>query len=365
MLFRSQDFGISWFGNASFEVCRSFIYRTVIPLTGRRECTNRDRCFVRAFTVSDHASKKKGDMKSLLTTILLATTVGLGLTATRASATPESTPAVMQTTAKASSARLIVMAGVTGAQSGFTVDWVAKSVYDALGDFPPATDANFHTGNFVGVPVWVVQGTSGDFTLPPTAWQAVELGELFDESGVKTTATDELSASTDYVIRIKANGGVTYSESAPSAPLVVSTSAQQQNCTFTQGYWKNHTSVWPSGPITLGTVSYTPAQLLSIFNKPAGGNGLIILAHQLIAAKLNIMNGADASSIASTIASADALIGGLICPPVGSGFLTPASVNSLATNLDNYNNGLVGPGHCGTTAAAASTWGSIKSLYRK
>ena len=304
-------------------------------------------------------------MKSILTTSLLAITVGLCLTGTRASATPEATPAIMQTTGNSSSARLIVMAGVTGAQGGFTVDWVEKSVYDALGDFPAATDPAYHTGNFVGVPVWIVQGTSGDFTLPPTQWQLIALGELFDESGVKTSATDELAPATDYVVRVTANANSSFTASAPTAPVVISTTSQVQNCTYTQGYWKNHTSAWPSGSIKLGTVTYTPAQLLSILNKSAGGNGLIILAHQLIAAKLNIMNGANSSAVASTITAADALIGGLICPPVGSGSLSPSSTNSLATTLDNYNNGLVGPGHCGDTPAGASSWGSIKSMYRK
>jgi len=304
-------------------------------------------------------------MKSLATKLLLATVLASALLGTRAYADPESVPAVMQASAKASSARIIVMAGVTGAQSGFTVDWVQKSVYDLTGDFPAAGDPALHTSDFVGVPVWIVQGTSGDFTLPPTKWQAIELGELFDESGIVTSATDELDASTDYVIRVKAKASAGYSESAPTAPMVVTTSAHQQNCTFTQGYWKNHPNAWPGGTIKLGTVTYTQAQLLSIFNQPAGGNGLIILAHQLIAAKLNILNGADGSSVASTIAAADAQIGSLVVPPVGNGYLTPASVNANATTLDNFNNGLIGPGHCGTTPVTATTWGSIKSVYRK
>jgi hypothetical protein len=304
-------------------------------------------------------------MKSLATKLLLATLLASTFAGTRAFATPESVPAVMQLSAKESSARIIIMAGVTGAEGGFTVDWVQKSVYDALGDFPPAGDAALHSSDFIGVPVWIVQGSSGDFTLPPTKWQAVELGELFDESGIATTSTGELDASTDYVIRVKAKASAGYTESAPTAAMVVTTATHVQNCTFTQGYWKNHPAVWPSGNVTLGTVSYTPAQLLAIFNQPAAGNGLLILAHQLIAAKLNIMNGADGSSVASTIIAADALIGGLVVPPVGSGFLSPASVNSLATTLDNFNNGLIGPGHCGTTPATVTTWGAIKSVYRR
>ena len=122
-------------------------------------------------------------------------------------------------------------------------------------------------------------------------------------------------------------------------------------CTYTQGFWKNHyADSWPasvvSGGLTLGTVSYTAAELESIFTTPPAGNGLVILAHQLIAAKLNIANGANGSAVAAAIAAADAMIGGLVVPPVGGGSLAPSATGALTTTLDNYNNGLTGPGHC-------------------
>ena len=37
---------------------------------------------------------------------------------------------------------------------------------------------------------------------------------------------------------------------------------------------------------------------------------------------------------------------------------------ALASLLDDYNNGEIGPGHCGTVPAAPTTWGSLKSTYR-
>jgi hypothetical protein len=93
-------------------------------------------------------------------------------------------------------------------------------------------------------------------------------------------------------------------------------------------------------------VSYTDLQLLSIFNTPAQGNGLLSLAHQLIAAKLNIANGADGTSVAAAIAAADALIGNLVIPPAGAGSLPSSATSSLTGTLDSFNNGLIGPGHC-------------------
>jgi hypothetical protein len=115
-------------------------------------------------------------------------------------------------------------------------------------------------------------------------------------------------------------------------------------CTLSQGYWKNHAGEWPVSSLTLGSVSYNQSQLLSILGLPVGGNGLISLAHQLIAAKLNIAKGADGSAVSAAITAADSLIGSLV---VGSGdYLSPATTSALVETLDNYNTGVIGPGHC-------------------
>ena len=83
----------------------------------------------------------------------------------------------------------------------------------------------------------------------------------------------------------------------------------------------------------------TKQQLLDILHQPVRGNGLVSLAHQLIAAKLNIAAGADPSCIEETIAEADALIGDLVVPPVGDGYLAPADVSALVETLTDYNEG--------------------------
>jgi hypothetical protein len=119
-------------------------------------------------------------------------------------------------------------------------------------------------------------------------------------------------------------------------------------CTLTQGFWKNHPEDWPVTTLTLGTVSYSQTDLLKILNQPVKGNGLVSLAHQLIAAKLNIANSASGTVISATIAAADAKIGALVVPPIGTGSLSTSSVGGLVTGLDQFNNGLAagGPGHC-------------------
>jgi hypothetical protein len=95
--------------------------------------------------------------------------------------------------------------------------------------------------------------------------------------------------------------------------------------------------------LQLGNVTYNKQQLLSILQRPMRGNGLVQLAHQEIPAKLNIANGADGSCIARTLADIDALIGDLVIPPVGDGFLRPSGVSRI---LMQYNAGALCAPRC-------------------
>ncbi len=127
-------------------------------------------------------------------------------------------------------------------------------------------------------------------------------------------------------------------------------------CTFTQGYWKTHgppgcvngnnTNQWPVASLMLGNVNYTNIQLCSILQQAVAGNGLISMSHQLIAAKLNVANGADNSVVGATIAAADALIGNLIVPPVGGGFLSTATTSAFNDILAAFNEGKLNVPHC-------------------
>jgi hypothetical protein len=130
-----------------------------------------------------------------------------------------------------------------------------------------------------------------------------------------------------------------------------------EGCTRTQGFWGSSPAGQAllvqlvPGTLTLGTTAYTAAQLDDILDKPTQGNALLILAHQLIAARLNVLAGADDSAIAATLTAADAAIGGLVIPPVGSDFVAPntqlgQTMVSLATTLASYNEGDLNVPHC-------------------
>ncbi|MBV9792040.1 MAG: hypothetical protein JOZ51_27895, partial [Chloroflexi bacterium] len=126
------------------------------------------------------------------------------------------------------------------------------------------------------------------------------------------------------------------------------------NCTYTIGYWKNHAEDWPANSLTLGGVTYTKAQLLNILNTPPRGDATYIVAHQLIAVKLNIASGADPSAIAATVTAAD---NWLRANPLGSNPSGSARDQGVALGqkLDDYNNGVIGPGHCGDEPSPTPT----------
>src|SRR5262249_36563852 len=81
---------------------------------------------------------------------------------------------------------------------------------------------------------------------------------------------------------------------------------------LTQGFWKNHPSAWKVTSLTIGGTSYTQNQLIQILQTPTGGNAALILAHQLIAAMLNVANGAaESGTTAAKIADASTLLNGI------------------------------------------------------
>jgi len=247
---------------------------------------------------------------------------------------------------------LRVCAGASGAPAGFSVQWMdASALAAAAGAWPEYTGSEFCKASFSG------NAASSRFPLAPDACTDVEIGNLFDEEpGVSFTCNDDLKCGTQYAFRSFAHGTSTAKRSEFTETFLAETAAcgSVGGCTFTQGYWKTHHPLpeahkiidWPLASMDLGLVSYDVPQLVTIFHTPAKGNGLIALAHQLEAAKLNIANGADGSAVAAAISDADALIGSLVVPTVGTDYLAPSLTSALTNTLASYNEGGIGPGHC-------------------
>jgi len=274
------------------------------------------------------------------------------------------TPAIDAGVAGHAKQTITITAGPSGLPNGFAIWWMDRSTYLESGGVWPA-DETAATGaaDFTGQPTLNTFG--GQFTtfkLGPNQTILVEVGDLLQETGVEGTKSELEYGETYYftAFGLDENG----SAASDLSVTVSGTTTSSTNCTYTQGYWKNHEEAVPVGSLTLGTVNYTAAEFDAILEESVSGNGLVSLAHQLIAGKLNIANGADPSAASAAIAAADALIGGLVVPPIGGGYLAPSSTSSLIQTLDDYNNGVIGPGHCGVVPTQESTWGGIKSLYR-
>jgi hypothetical protein len=131
------------------------------------------------------------------------------------------------------------------------------------------------------------------------------------------------------------------------------------NCTFTQGYYKNHESYTAGvlsgnagttyidalGKLIIGSYHLSAAQVDDILGAAVGhgynAGGVtftkdqLSMIHQLITAELNIAGGAAPASIVATITDANNYVGA-----------SKTQLSSWTNTLDNFNQGKNGPGHC-------------------
>lgn len=78
-------------------------------------------------------------------------------------------------------------------------------------------------------------------------------------------------------------------------------------CTYPRPYWMRHRDAWPVPELVLGAVRYDQDQLLDLLRQPPRGDVTLLLARQLIAAKLNLAAGAD-QTIVPMVEAADAYL---------------------------------------------------------
>jgi len=137
-----------------------------------------------------------------------------------------------------------------------------------------------------------------------------------------------------------------------------------EGCSLTIGFWKTHAGFGPQPdhltqflPIWLGTAGGSRSMnvnnvqiaydilVMKTYGVPS--NGITKLYAQMLAAKLNIANGASGGAIASTISAADAWLANHSWTEWSSlSKNAQKQVLGWMSKFDNYNNGLIGPGHC-------------------
>lgn len=137
-----------------------------------------------------------------------------------------------------------------------------------------------------------------------------------------------------------------------------------EGCTRSIGYWKNHAGfgpqpdvVTPLLPVWLGTEdgsesievadAATAVDILQMRTYGHPSNGITKLYAQLLAARLNIENGADDEDVADVIDDADEFLAENSWEDWDD---LPGEDRSMVLDwkdaLDDYNNGITGPGHC-------------------
>src|SRR5207247_10614810 len=125
-------------------------------------------------------------------------------------------------------------------------------------------------------------------------------------STTSSTATPQPATSTT----TSTTSTTTTEPSITTTTSSTTTTIPGNTCPLGQAFWKNHPSAWLVR--TLGSQTYSEKELLTVLTTaPRNGSGndaSVILAHQLITAKLNIANGSDPTAIATTVSHESRLI---------------------------------------------------------
>ena len=115
-------------------------------------------------------------------------------------------------------------------------------------------------------------------------------------------------------------------------------------CTRTASFWYCFSNTWPVATLQIGPATYGSSNILAILCNTTT-DVTYRVARELIGAKFNAEAGADISAIASRIVDADNF---LTTHPLGSnpGGAAYTLGDSIANDLRQFNNGLIGPGRC-------------------
>ncbi|GAA5337623.1 MAG: hypothetical protein KNN15_11275 [Thermus antranikianii] len=174
----------------------------------------------------------------------------------------------------------------------------------------------------------------------PYACQAQDMYHAFTNTATLTTNTTGTVRSSSWTVTVR----------VPACPM---------GCTLTQGYWKTHTEYGPAKPRDATWDLILPRGEDSDFfqseknyyevlwTPPSGGNPYYQLAHQYIAAKLNVLKGAYAPpEVQAAIAWAENQFFNLYPPSYNFGKSLTNQARYYAGILGQYNEGRIGPGHC-------------------
>jgi Secretion system C-terminal sorting domain len=140
-----------------------------------------------------------------------------------------------------------------------------------------------------------------------------------------------------------------------SCDVAVTVPPCEEGCTLTQGYWKTHSSMGPARPAnpTWSAVGGPNALFfisgrtwINVFWTSPNGNPYFILAHQYMAAVLNLANGASSTGDVDACLEFATKFFMSKMPSTTLSRAERTQVIACAGTLASYNEGSIGPGHC-------------------
>ena len=175
---------------------------------------------------------------------------------------------------------------------------------------------------------------------------------LFSDSGsrtyTRTFTCDRDQGNHDNTATIRETG------QSDDARVTVTCTPPDEGCSLTQGYWKTHSKYGPAPyDSTWALIGENTPFFISgktwyqvINQPPAGGNAYYILAHQYIAARLNIAAGTGSTAAVNAALAGANTFFGLYTPSSTLSATVRAQAIAYAGTLGDYNEGDIGPGHC-------------------
>jgi hypothetical protein len=118
-------------------------------------------------------------------------------------------------------------------------------------------------------------------------------------------------------------------------------------CPQSAGFWKNHVRQWPVTTLVLGNQNYSQSELLALLATPTTSDASLVLARQLIAAKLNIASFSNPAPVNGVISDADGLLSsfaGKLPYKVKAASAVGTQMLSDADTLQDYNADTLTPG---------------------
>ncbi len=295
-------------------------------------------------------------------------------------------PSITCASSTQSSISLTITAGLSGTPAGFTVQWMTSAALAAAnGVWPSSSAVGACDASFSG------NANLSRYNLLSGGAVTIEIGEILLDNGASTRCPGALECGTEYAFRVFAHSTSTVSKSGWANQLCSTLSCNvAAGCVYSQGYWKNkssqgkaspkifdalgnligYQSLWPVHSLTLGTVTYSETECVAIWRtSPQGGNTYLKLAHQLMAAKLNVIKLTNdgvtiPQAVIDAIAAGDALIAsadlkcGITITTCTQPYAKDSAMNTVASQLDLFNTGdpsMGGFGDCSDDECADTT----------